>query len=140
MIDRTPDGQESVRPKDERSLGDLFTELLDETRTLLRQELKLAKAETSRTISNMTSGATQIGIGGVVAHAGFLAIVAAVILLLAELIPAWLSALIVGLVLALVGYLVIRSGQSELERQSVVPEQTVETLKEDREWLRDQTR
>ncbi|MGI6208010.1 MAG: phage holin family protein [Anaerolineae bacterium] len=139
MINRTPDGRESVRPKDERSIGELFTELLDETRTLLRHELRLARAETTQSLSNMARGAAQMGVGGVVAHAGFLALVAAAILLAAEVLPAWLSALLVGLVLIVVGYLILRGGQAQLQRESVVPDKTIETLKEDREWLRDQT-
>jgi uncharacterized membrane protein SpoIIM required for sporulation len=82
----------------------------------------------------------KIGVGGAIAYAGFLAIVAALILGLGQVLPLWLSALIVGLVVAGVGYGVLQSGVSALKRANLTPHETIETLKEDAEWAKDQTK
>jgi hypothetical protein len=78
--------------------------------------------------------------GGAVAYAGLLAILAAVIILLNDVMPLWLAALLVGLVVAAVGYFLVRKGLDALKREDFTPTQTMETLKEDQQWAKDQTR
>jgi len=126
--------------KEERSLGELFAELARETSTLVRQEVDLAKTEMTQKASQVGKDAGLIGAGGAVAYAGFLAIIAAFILGLGELIPLWLSALIVGLVVAGIGYVIIQRGLSALKRADLKPRETIESLKEDTEWVKEQTR
>ena len=124
--------------KDERSIGDLFSELAGETGTLIRQEVALAQAE-------MTQKATKIGknigflvVGGAVAYAALLAIIAAVIVALAHFISLWLSALIVGVIIAIVAGILISMALKNLKNTDLKPNQTVETLKEDAKWLKEQ--
>ncbi len=74
------------------------------------------------------------------AYAGLLAILAGVIVLLGQVIPMWLSALLVGLVVAAVGYFLVKKGLDALKKEDVAPRQTMETLKEDGQWIKDQTR
>ncbi len=124
--------------KEERSLGDLFVDLSRETRTLLRQEMELAKTEISRKASQVGKATASLAIGGFIAYAGFLAIVAAIIIGLAALIPAWLSALIVGLVVVGIGYFFIQKGLNDLKPQELIPKQTIESLKETTTWAQDQ--
>jgi hypothetical protein len=57
---------------------------------------------------------------------------------LGQLIPLWLSALVVGLVVAGVGYAVLQSGVSALKQANLAPKETIESLKEDAEWAKDQ--
>jgi hypothetical protein len=76
--------------------------------------------------------------GAAVAYAGLLAILAAIILGLATVIPVWLAALLVGVIVAGVGYLLVQKGQSDLKRQNLMPQQTIQTLKEDSEWMKEQ--
>jgi len=125
---------------DDRSLGELFAELSRESTTLVRQEIALAKAE-------MTQKATRVGkdvgflvAGGAVLYAGFLGIMAAVILLLALFLPDWLAALIVGVAIAAVGGVLVQKGRQALTREDLAPRQTLETLKEDVEWAKEQTK
>jgi len=126
--------------KAERSLGELFAELARETSTLVRQEVALAKTEMTQKATQVGRDAGMIGIGGAIAYAGLLALIAAAILGLGELIPLWLSALIVGLVIAVIGYAVIQKGIGALKRVDLTPRETIETLKEDAEWAKEQTR
>ena len=54
--------------------------------------------------------------------------------------PLWASALLVGVVVAVVGYLLVRRGLEALKREDFTPRETIETLKEDQQWAKDQTR
>ena len=126
--------------KDERSLGELFSELARDTSTLVSQEITLAKTEMSQKASRVVKDVGFLAAGGAVAYAGLLAILAGVIVLLGQVIPMWLSALLVGLVVAGVGYFLVRKGLDALKREDLAPRQTIETLKEDQQWAKDQTR
>jgi hypothetical protein len=127
--------------KEDRSLGELFADLARDTGTLVSKEVQLAKTE-------MTEKATRVGkdlgflaVGGLVAYAGLLAIVAALALLVASFgVPLWVSALIVGLVVAGIGYLLVQRGLSNLKREELAPRQTIESLKEDTQWAKEQIR
>ncbi len=126
--------------QDERSLGELFAELARETSTLVRQEVQLAKTEMTQKATVVGKDAGMIGAGGAIAYAGLLAIIAGLILVLGLLIPMWLSALIVGIVVAGIGYLLIQRGISGIKRTGLTPNQTIESLKEDTEWAKQQTK
>ncbi len=116
----------------ERSLGELFGDLSRETSTLVRQEVTLAKAELTQTATQVGKDVSVLAVGGAIAYAGLLALLAAVVLgLVAFGLPAWLSALIVGVVVAGGGYALVRQGLSALKGVNMAPRQTMETLTED---------
>jgi MFS family permease len=125
--------------RDERSLGDLFAELSRETSTLVRQEVQLAKAEVTE---SATSAGRAIGFllaGGAVAYAGFLAVLAAIILGLWDAgLQAWQAALLVGIVVAIVGIFLVMRARETLQTTVLVPRKTMDTLKEDQEWMKEQ--
>ena len=126
--------------KAERSLGELFSELARDTSTLVSQEITLAKIEMTQKASRVGKDVGFLAAGGAVAYAGLLAMLAGIIVLLGQVIPMWLSALLVGLVVAGVGYFLVRKGLYALKREDLAPRQTIETLKEDQQWAKDQTR
>jgi Putative Actinobacterial Holin-X, holin superfamily III len=127
--------------KDERSLGELFAGLARDTATLVSQEVALARTELAATASRVGKDIGFLAVGGLVAYAGFLAIIAAAILLIATNgVPLWVSALIVGLVVAGIGYILVQRGLSALKREDLAPRQTIETLKEDAQWAKEQVR
>ena len=130
------EGQE----RDARSIGELFAELSQKTTTLVRQEIQLAKVEMSQKASRVGKNVGFLVVGGVVAYTGVLALVAAAIILLGQLIPYWLSAAIIGFVIAAVGLVLVVKGANTLRQEEPTPRETVETLQEDKEWLKDQTR
>jgi hypothetical protein len=117
--------------KEERSLGELFGELSGEISTLVRQEMELAKAEMGEKTSRLGRDAGFLAAGGAIAYAGYLAILAGVIVALAEAgLPWWASALLVGVVVAVLGYFLVRSGLNGLKENDLTPRQTIETLRE----------
>jgi hypothetical protein len=126
--------------KDGRSLGELFAELARETSTLVRQEVDLAKTEMSDKASRAGKRVGTLAVGGAVAYAGFLAVLAAAIALLNAVMHLWVAALLVGVVVIIVGYIMIRRALDALRREDFAPRQTIETLKEDQQWAKDQTR
>jgi len=127
---------QQLQMNDQRSLGDLFSELATETGTLIRQEVTLAQAEITHKATKAGKNIAFLAVGGAVSYVGVLAITAAIILLLALVMPAWLSALIVGLVIAAGGYFLIASALNELRKTDPVPRETVQTIKEDARWLK----
>jgi Flp pilus assembly protein TadB len=129
-----------VQGRDDRSIGELFTELTQETSTLVRQEIQLAKAEMSQKASRVGKDIGFLAAGGAVAYTGFLAILAGIIALLGLVIPVWVSALLVGIVVAVIGYFLVRKGLDALKQEDPAPQETMESLKEDRQWMRDQRR
>lgn len=127
-----------VVTKEERSLGELFSELASETSTLVRQEVALAQTELTQKATKVGKNVGFLVVGGAVGYAALLAIIAAVIIGLANFIPAWASALIVGVVVGIVAYLLISSALAALKKTDLTPRNTVETLKEDAQWLKNQ--
>jgi tetrahydromethanopterin S-methyltransferase subunit C len=125
--------------RDDRSLGELFAELARETSTLVRQELRQAGTEMSQRVTGVGKDIGVLVAGAVVIHAGFLALVAAMILGLDDLgLSTWLAALIVGLVLAGIGYALIGRSRSAIQQADVLPRKTMENLREDQEWIKEQ--
>ena len=121
------------------SFGELLGQLANNSAALVRDEIALAKQEMSEKVSSFRSGVVTTAIGGVVALLGVLALIAAAIIGLAHYMDAGLAALIVGGVLALIGGITAMVGIGRLKRTSLKPEQTIETLEEDKEWLKELT-
>ena len=122
------------------SIAEFVTRLSKETVTLVRKEVQLAKAEMSQKASRVGKNVGFLVVGGVVAYTGLLALIAAVILVLWLVIPYWLSAAIVGFVISAIGAILVVKGANTLRQEDPTPRETVETLQEDKEWLRDQTK
>ena len=129
------------RVSDNRSLGELFSELSRETATLIRQEAALARSEVTLSLTRLGRHAALIAGGGALAYGGLLALVAALVLGLVRLgLPPWAAALVGGIATLAIGYLLIQRGLSELRRDQLTPAQTVETMKENAAWAKNQLR
>jgi xanthine/uracil permease len=125
--------------RDERSLGDLFSDLSRETTTLVRKEVQLAKAELTQSATEAARGIGMLVAGGAVAYAGLLFLLLAIVygLIDAGWDP-WLSALVVGLVVVAIGAILVLRARESLKPANLAPRRTVETLKEDQEWAKEQ--
>ncbi len=129
------------RTTDNRTLGDLLSELSHETATLVRQEVALARSELTQSLARVGRHTSLIAAGAAIMYGGLLAIVAAIVLILmrAGLNP-WLAALVAGVAILVLGYLLMQSGLSALRKDRVTPEATVQTLKENAAWAKNQMR
>jgi len=129
--------------RDDRSLGQILRDLRDETSQLLRQEVDLAKTEMSEKISNLGSNLGSVATGGAVLFAGALVLLAALTLGLIALfsqfmdrdMAMWLAPLLVGGVLAGVGYGMVKKALQALKQEGIAPRRTTQSLKENKEWL-----
>jgi Putative Actinobacterial Holin-X, holin superfamily III len=124
--------------KEEQSLGALFSELAGETSLLVRQEVALAKTELTQKATVVGKNIGFLAVGGLVAYAALLTIIASVIIGLANFVPAWASALIVGVVVGVVAVVLILSALNSLKKTNLTPTETVESIKEDAQWLKNQ--
>lgn len=130
--------------QEERSIGQLLKELRDETTTLLRQEVDLAKTEMSEKASRFGTNVGALAMGGAVLFLGALALLAAVIYGLTSLldqfmslgVAIWLAPLLVGLVLAGIGYSLTKKALDTLKQESLAPRKTAQSLQENKEWLK----
>ena len=126
------------RSMENRPLGDLFGDLATDMSNLVRQEVTLAKFEITQKAKYVGRNVGYLVIGGAVAYAALLAIIAAIIMLLAKVLPNWGSALIVGVVVGGIGWMLIGKAMMALQKADLTPRETVETLKEDATWMKEQ--
>ena len=128
------------RPKAERSITTLLSDLASETILLIRQEMALLKAELHEKFSRVGQGATALGAGALIAYSGWLVLLAAAVLGLATVLPAWLAALIVALVALAIGGALVYIGKSRFDADALMPQRTLRSLREDEQWLRERLR
>jgi hypothetical protein len=123
------------------SLGELFKKLSDETSTLIRQEMGLARAEIQEKGRTAGKGAGMFGGAGAIGYLAAGALTAAIILALDLIMASWLAALIVAVVYAAVAAALAMRGKEEIQRATPpVPQQTIQTSKEDVEWAKTRAR
>lgn len=122
----------------EPSIGDLFTGLTEDMGRLLRQEIELARIETMQKVNSVMRSVIMLAAGGFVAYAGLILLLIAVAIGLSNWMALWVATLIVGVVALVVGAVLIGSGRSSLSNLTVVPENTVESIKEDARWAKEQ--
>ena len=121
----------------ERPIGEVARDLTRDLSLLVRQEVELAKAEMAEKGRTAAPGLGLIGSAGVVGLMAAGAFTACAILVLATFLPEWLAALIVAVILSAAAYVLAKRGKERVERAgSPLPEQTVETVKEDVEWAK----
>ncbi len=128
-------------PQADGSMGELFKKLSEQTSLLVRQEIELAKVELSEKGKKAGAGAGLFGGAGVIGFLGLAVLTAALVLGLAGIMADWVAALIVGVIYVAVAAFVALQGREKVrEAGPPVPEQTVETVKEDVEWAKNQPR
>lgn len=124
--------------REQASLGDLFSDLATQTGKLIRQEAMLAKSEIADKASAAGKDIGLLAAGALVGYAGLLSMVAAIVVILSFVVPLWASALLVGALLGVTSYFLVNSGLSHLRSANWAPQETIESIKEDAEWLKKQ--
>jgi len=136
--------EERISTRDEASLGGALSDLLHEVGTLVRQEVEMAKCELAEKAERAKGGAVRLGVGSAFALIAVFALTLASIQglslvldnFMSRPIATFVSALIVGAILAGVGYALLKSGAERLSPSEWVPRKTVESIKEDARWAR----
>jgi Putative Actinobacterial Holin-X, holin superfamily III len=126
------------RSLQDQTLGDLFGKLASDTSNLVRQEVTLAKVELTQSARETGRNLANLVIGGAIAYAALLTIVASAIMLLGQVMPGWSAALLVGLLIAGIAWLLVSKALAALRDTDMTPRNTVETLKEDAAWVKQQ--
>jgi hypothetical protein len=130
--------------KSDKPLSALFSELTNETVDLVRQEVALARAEMSKKISTAQTALTSVAIGAAILLAGLFIILLAVVNVVAMILPPdlapWLAPLIVGVVIALIGYGMLKGGSHKLQPKNLVPERTVHSFRRDKVLVEEKAR
>lgn len=139
---RRPSERELVRgvADGDRSLPELLRALSNDSMLLIRKEAELFRAETEQKLTVAQRRVMVLGAGAMVAYLGVLSLTAALILALATAIPAWASALIVGLLLAMAGGAAMLVGKNRLENEELLPKDTIRSVKQDVRTVREAVR
>lgn len=124
--------------RDDRSLGELFADLTRDMTTLVRQEFTLARTEMTQKAVSAGRQMAMLAAGGAILYGAFLVLLATLTIALAYALPWWLAALIVAVVFGIIGGLLAWSGLRKLRTLQLAPTETVETLKEDATWMKQQ--
>ncbi len=126
----------------EASFGDLIKSLGGDSRALLQKEVELAKAEVRETGTRLARDAAKVGIAAGLAFVGVLALTAFLVIGLGNVLGGsyWLSSLLVGGVAAGVGYSMLKSATNDIMQHGIAPRQTLESLREDKDWVAQQAR
>lgn len=121
------------------SFGDLLGQLANNSAGLVRDEIELARQEMKEKVSTLRGGIIIAAIGSVIGLVALLTLTAAAVIWLSYQVGTGTSALIIGGALAIIGGATVFAGIGRIKQTSLKPEQTIETLEEDKEWLKELT-
>lgn len=134
---------DSSASRDNVSIADLLRDLRNETSTLFRQEVQLAKTEMTEKATRVGRNLAYLAVGGLIAYLGAAFLLVGLMYLVhwgltaagvEEVISAWIAALAIGIIVGAIGYALVQKAISTLKHESVMPEQTVQSLQENRQW------
>lgn len=125
-----------VIDKSDKSLPALFSDLTRDVVDLVRQEIALARAEMTMKLAQAQTALTSVAIGAAILLAGMfiilLAVVKGVEMILPPEVAPWLSPLLVGAIVAVIGYMMLKGGSAKLTAENLMPQKTMDSLKRDK--------
>lgn len=116
---------------DERSIGQLLRDLVDQLGRLIGNEGRLLKAELNHSVDRMTGGFTLLIVGALLGSSALLVLLLAAVAALSEAMPPWAASLIVGGAVALVAVILMLAGRRRLKARTLMPERTLESVGDD---------
>ena len=134
------DNVERFPERRERSVASLLSDLARDFSLLIRQEVALAKAEASEKVGQLGMGVGMMAAGGFVAFAGLIVLMFAGVYALSLVMAPWQAALIVGGVVTLLGIILVFVGKSKLSADKLTPQRTIQSIKDDARWAKEQVR
>lgn len=127
-------------PDNDRPLPSLLTDFVRDITNLVQGEVALAKAELSESAHRLVTSLAELAIGALLAFAGLLVLLDALVHFLAQYMDPALAALLVGGVVALIGIVLLLKGRSTLDPENLALPRTGESLRRDAEFVREQIR
>jgi hypothetical protein len=125
--------------EESRGIGDLLGDLGRQVSTLVRKEIDLAKVEVTSGVGRMSRGAAMAVAGGLLAYAGLLVLLGAIVLGLIDAgLDPWLAALLVAAVVLVIGGVIVSMGVKGIREANPAPTETAETVKENVEFVKEQ--
>lgn len=122
----------------QESVGSLLSGIIQDLQEMVRGEVALARTELREDAMGMGRGVATIAAGALVGVTGFIFLMLGATYLLNKWVQMWIAAAIVGVVLAVIAAIFITKGRSTLRASNLKPEQTINSLKEDKEWAKQQ--
>ena len=126
--------------KSEPTVGELLGSLATTTASLVKQEVHLATTEMANKTTTAARAMGMVGFGGAVLHLGMLVLAAALVIGLAAYVPMWMSALGLGALVTIIGAAMLSKGLATLKHLDPMPTRTIQTLKDDAMWAKEQVR
>ena len=124
----------------DRSFSDVFQDIIRNAQEMVRSEVRLAKTEIREEVVKAKSSLGLLGAGAVTAIFAILFLLLMIFFALVLVMPAWAAALILGASLAVVASVMLTMGVTRFKQIHATPERTVETIKENIEWAKQQTK
>jgi uncharacterized membrane protein YqjE len=132
--------QVTYMPAEDRSFSDVFQDILHNVQDIVRSEVRLAKTEIREEVGEAKSSAVMLGGGALTAIFALLFLLLTLAYALALVMPSWAAALIVGAALAVIATLMLITGRRRFKQIHPTPGRTVETIKENVEWAKQQVK
>ena len=127
-------------PTEDRSFSDVFQDILHNVQDIVRSEVRLAKTEIREEVGEAKSAAVMLGGGALTSIFALLFFLLTLVYALALVMPSWTAALVVGAALAVIATLMLITGRRRFKQIHPTPERTVETIKENVEWAKQQVK
>jgi xanthine/uracil permease len=131
-----PDSRPVSVPDPDASVVGLIRQLTREVPALFTKELALAKAELQESLTTLKAGVAGVAGGAIVLLAGFIILLMSAVYGLSMIMAPWLAALIVGVVVMIVGFVMLQSAKKQFEPSNLKPDRTLDALNKDQEALR----
>jgi uncharacterized membrane protein YqjE len=122
----------------DRSAADLVRDIITNVQEMVRSEVRLAKAEVREETQKTVAGAKKLGVGAVAGLFALAFVLWSVAMMLMRVMPDWAATLTVGVVLGIMAAVLLSKARGELRVPK--PEKTIENVKENVEWMKNQTR
>lgn len=129
-------GARPIANHDDASVTGLLRQLSREVPALFTKELALAKAEFQSSLNTLKAGIGAVAGGAIVLLAGLIILLMSAVYGLSMFMAPWLAALIVGVVVMIIGFVMVQSGKKQFEPSHFKPDRTLDALNKDQEALR----
>ena len=123
-----------------RSIADVLQDILGNVQTIVRSEVRLAKTEITEEVTKAGRAAGMMGAGVLTALFTAWLLLVTILFALATVMPMWGAALLLLVIMAVLTAILLTAGKKRLKTVHTMPEKTIETMKENVEWVKSQTK